>query len=283
MGYIFFAKHQPLRWFFVEILVFTVGLITFHINQKPIMLTKTRPGTSKKSLVSHQPNLDAAIHAAQTGVPVVIYNHPPNLEILRILCQSLGSTHQNSVFPEVREIKADPNSTKSIALSYGEHPPHTDGTFEKNPPPFFILQFVETDRLGGGTSTFWSVQDLLAQMPADYQNVLWHTPVQFQRLDDNGGKAGTIAPMLSYRSPNQISLRYRNDHQVYPQVVSPQSDLTLFNQALDWMKTYLAETEPVKYQAQAGDVIIINNDAVFHGRTALSPQSRRLVRRVWIA
>lgn len=226
-------------------------------------------------------NLEQAVDATRQGQPVVVFNCPPTLENVVQTAALLGKTHDTAgVFDLVREIRNDPQSTKSIALSAAEHPPHTDGSFDDCPPKRFLLQFVEMDGHGGGTSTFWSIPTLLEKMPTVYRNVLSNTPAQFVRSDDNGKTADFMGPMIYSRPDGGIALRYRNDTQVRPQ---PIGDVSLFNEAVGWIETYLAQTAPVKYQAQAGDIIIVNNDAVLHGRTALSPNSRRLVRRIWIA
>jgi hypothetical protein len=63
------------------------------------MVTTNKP---LEIALSHKQNVNAAIKATREGQPIIIFNHLPTLDILQVLSSSLGTTHQNSVFPEVR-------------------------------------------------------------------------------------------------------------------------------------------------------------------------------------
>jgi len=235
-----------------------------------------------RPIIYRASSLEEAAQSAKNGHPVTICNQTPDLETVHRLTSLLGVSHDSKVFAEVRDICCNSNSNKSIALSHGCHPPHTDGTFDVDPPSLFFLQCVRPDENGGGISTFWSIAELLDKMPAYFHNILRQTPVKFERQDDNGTAAQFIGPMLCPRPNGKTALlRYRNDDQVQPQPI--EGDTAKFHEALAWVKTYLAQTPPVEYQAASGDLIVVNNDLVLHGRTALSPNSNRLVRRVWLS
>lgn len=239
--------------------------------------------SSPHELICRTFSSSQAICKTLSGVPVVLVNLCPSKEALLELCNQLSEHYNSAPFSEIDEIKVSPQTAKyrnSIRMSLEAHPAHTDGNFEEQPPQKFLLQFAQVDAGSGGLSLFWSIKQMLDMMPESYRAILSEHPVKFRHLNRDGGYKEFIGKVFFHRPNGQLGFRYATDSQVYLEPVS--GKISTVQNALAWIDTYIANATPVAYQAQVGDILIIDNDAVLHGRSAMSAiyGDRRLVRRV---
>lgn len=226
-------------------------------------------------------SLEAAVRIALANqADVVIIRAGTDEEILNRLTLLLGGAMASRAFSTLRVIQINATKQHSYAESARPHLPHTDGTFEIMPPHRFILQTVETDSHGGGVSLFLGIRSVLSGIPATHLDALVTALVQFRRRDDHGEEDAAVDTILYLRPDGTVGFRWRNDTEVFPEVVDSRG--TLIAKAIEWVSQRIAMLEPAAYAAAAGDLLIVNNDAVLHGRTALHPQSRRCLRRVWL-
>ncbi|MEM9220137.1 MAG: TauD/TfdA family dioxygenase [Cyanobacteria bacterium P01_F01_bin.150] len=119
-------------------------------------------------------------------------------------------------------------------------------------------------------------------MPKRYKKVLLHEPFRFRHRNLDGSHKDFTTPLLFYRPNGQLVMRFAGDRQV---TLMPVNENTGIEQdALNWIKHRINNIPPIQYQAEVGDIIIVDNDAVLHGRSAMSQQggSHRLVRRVYL-
>jgi hypothetical protein len=220
--------------------------------------------------------------AKDGSADLVIVNKEPSLENLEELIELLGEKRVNGAFPGIRDIKYDPAKSKSVAESTGSHPDHTDGSFDKTPPVYFVLQYKITDPNGGGRNFFVSVKELLDQIPDQFREALQKAEVHFGREDESGHIEAAISPMLYTRENGIPGFRWRDDEQVGPSVVDDKG--TDIVGAINWIRQYLKSCPRFFYMAQEGDHVLVVNDKTFHGREALSgTDSPRWLRRAWIA
>lgn len=213
---------------------------------------------------------------------IVVVKVGKNLEDLKNMMMLLGGSRDSGPFDTIRDIRVDLSKSKSIAESSLAHPPHTDGSFEKNSPKHFLLQIVECDESGGGVSTFFSISSMLKAMPEELRSSLSVASVAFGRADDTGRFDAHVGPIVYSRLDGTEGFRWRDDDQVSPKVVDAKG--TKIEEAIGWIKDYLKATLPLLIAGHEGEVFVINNDRVFHGRTPLSgKRSKRWIRRAWLA
>lgn len=213
---------------------------------------------------------------------VAIWNGDPTIENCHKLARLLGGSRRSDMFATIRDIKVNAQKTQSIAESFAAHPLHTDGSFMATPPEYFFLQVVETDPAGGGVSLFLSVEEIVRQLPISWVHALVSASVGLGRFDENRGTTDAAVGQVIFHRPNgNWGFRWRSDEQVTPTVVDEKQ--TQITPALEWITNYLRRCPVASYNAKAGDHIVISNDRVLHGRTELSGNSNRWLRRVWIA
>jgi hypothetical protein len=220
--------------------------------------------------------------AREINCPPLVINIP-NLqhEDLARLCLLLGrGISDPRAFGKVRDIRftGDPSS---IAESFGAHPLHTDGTFETNPPSFFLLYVIETDSAFGGENLLVPLEPILASLAHTHLQKLLESPVRFARRDKDGIVDEWAGALLSYSSTCGLSCRWRYDDHVRPEAVDSY-DTGLIN-AIDAMHKAIESIPPIRYFAERNDLLLIPNKHYLHGRTALSPDSKRHILRAWIA
>lgn len=227
-------------------------------------------------------NIEDAVQAVVNGISLVVVNVGVQRCHLIDLCERLRVYYNNAPFSKIDEIRGVLASTLSIRLSLDSHPAHSDGSFEENPPRKFLLQFANIDPGGGGTSLFWPSEELLVGMPKHYKHVLLTSSFRFRHGNLDGTYKDFISPVLSYRPNGKTVIRFASDRQV--SLTPLHESMVTEGQALEWLKHRISNTSPIQYQAQVGDIIIVDNDDVLHGRSRMSSQEgrQRLVRRVYL-
>ncbi|MEP2892352.1 TauD/TfdA family dioxygenase [Tateyamaria sp.] len=243
---------------------------------------------SLQTLSDHFEEVDnlSDLMRAYEAVPtknILMRNAPLDKEDVLKLASTLGEPFLHGAFPNVRDIRFDPNvGAASIALSSGAHPIHLDGTFAETPPKEFLLHFKISDPEGGGCSVFYSVQDIIAKCPWALVDAAMTAEVSYARKRHDGEATDDmIGHMIEKDGRGGVVLRWRYDDQVQPEVVASKGKP--IEEFIDWVRAYFEETTPISYQAQSGDTIVIRQRYYLHGRTALSSvHSPRHAYRTWI-
>lgn len=243
-----------------------------------------RDNTSR-GLVQQFSTQDQAVQATLKGVPVAVVNLPPTEESLISVARDLAEQLGHSVFSEIDEIKPDLNAEgvhNSIRLSLKRHELHTDGNFQAgDQPSHFLLQAARIDPAGGGASTFLPTQSILKQLPDSFRKALEERSVLFRHKNRDGSVKNFITTVLNRRADGSYAIRYANDPQV--RITPLSSNDWELERALNLVGRYVSEATPVTYAANVGDVILVCNDLVFHGREAISEYGgERLMRRIYI-
>ena len=204
------------------------------------------------------------------------------LWILDVLAEHFGSVRGGTFWQKNFEVKFDPADpasraiTDSVSQSPTEFPLHTDGSFEKEPPRVFFLQCVQNDLEGYGVSILVDIWQVVERLSQQTLKILLETPFQFQRTE-KGITAVTSAPILEFNGIS-YNIRYRNDRK--SKLIPPNEDtkqaLTEFEQI-----TLRQDMQTIKF-LQPGDILMVNNQRMLHGRTALSGSHYRVLRRLWV-
>jgi Taurine catabolism dioxygenase TauD, TfdA family len=220
--------------------------------------------------------------AASKNFPIVIFKGGASLEILEEVVSLFGGAKDNPTFADIRDIRIDPNAKNaSIALSAEAHPPHTDGTFSKKQLTIFMLQCVVEDEKGGGNGLYWSVDDLLKDMPKHYKECLENTEVEYSRVRENGIEIDSYKGPILFKYDGEESIRWRYDSQVRPIFISSSKQQTLFDESIAWVLNWFVTEPPIEIKYKAGDIVICDNLRALHARRALKGVNRHF-RRVWL-
>lgn len=149
-------------------------------------------------------------------------------------------------------------------------PLHTDCSNQAVPPNLVAFAMERQDPQGGGESEMLSAADLVRELPADLVEILRQPVFPFSTKKRY--------PILQGSSEDWRIRYYRN------QINSALGDRgTLpdrLREAIDELDRYLKQPErSVRFGMQAGEVVIMDNRRVLHGRSAMPANSPRLMHR----
>jgi hypothetical protein len=155
-----------------------------------------------------------------------------------------------------------------------------DGRLERiRPPQLLIMQCVRPASVGGASVLVDAervLADLVHNEPERARILLSPGCVTFCRDD----QMALDFPVFERIGPGHYAVRFRYDDMLYTQDWSDDGVHHL-------QKNYLSNPEYMrKVRLEAGQILVLDNTRMLHGRDALGPSaggSGRLLRRVWIA
>ena len=200
----------------------------------------------------------------------------PENKILIALAGLFGKPIKYFGQPLIRDIKPEKGAASSnISGHIDEYPLHTDKSFAHDPPPYFILQCVQPDRGGHGTSIVSDAREAYALIDPSDRRVLREVPLSIKLPDHIPGSDHFQAYIVTGKV-GQEKFRFRYDEMV-SQVTTPElrEAMKRFYQALlDVKKERLLKPH---------DAAIIDNFRVLHTRTRLSGyDSPRHLKRIYV-
>ena len=186
----------------------------------------------------------------------------------RALPYEVRSRNGGEGAPDGRGILTLSSTNKAMQL-------HTDGYAATRPPAYVALMCVRAG--SGGRFGVTRVDDLVADLPRWVCDLLMESVYPIE-----GGKA----PLLwRTRSDDEYAARI-NVHDVWSYLEQPGSKFTLplaHRRAVRRLETVLAASTPAwREQLRAGDVVVLDNTALVHGRSAIGRDGERLLYRVWV-
>ena len=160
-----------------------------------------------------------------------------------------------------------------IDSSHHEHRLHTDGSFSDHPEKIIALQCERPARSGGFS--------VLASASAAYAHLatLYHDRVEAlsngNALTIKRTTASSTRPIFA-RDGNTCSIKFRMPDSAAEVTPAPEVQ-DLFEELC---RFFLAPENRLVFQLQPGEILIGDNTAVVHGRTAFDPQEPRFLRRL---
>ncbi|MDJ0900897.1 MAG: TauD/TfdA family dioxygenase [Xenococcus sp. MO_188.B8] len=148
--------------------------------------------------------------------------------------------------------------------------PHTDSSYMIRPHELVAFQCIVADKMGG-ESIMIPVEDILSQIDSEVLGLLRDSVFPF---------SNNLYPIISGTTGDEQIRYYRS-----------QIDRTLEAEALSLSDKYRAAIESldtvlqqsaqlIQFPLQPGQILLMHNRKVLHGRTGLSPESDRLLYRV---
>lgn len=175
--------------------------------------------------------------------------------------------------------------TPTITEHCGDAALHTDSAFKRSPETYVMLFAYKPASDGGGLSQVLSAQRLLKSLsksPDGHRCIRllretrfpFQVPTAFTKTRQDTVVEWISAPILSGRG----KIRYRHDL-----IVSAlDHGVTSLSSESEWAIAHtareLAKLNPGILSPRSGDLLILNNHRVLHGRTAFEDRDRMLLR-----
>ncbi len=217
----------------------------------------------------------------------VLENFGTDAELLDHLADHLNLKPRGSTFWEKYyllryEVGSD---VLSNARTWREICLHTDGSFEVNPPRYFILQCLLPDEEPHGSNILVDGISLLSRLPSWVKVILSTERFLFCRKE-RAKKSAVISPII-LKDPikdGQIWIRYRNDHNFSLRPVNDKSveKSEIFKALAVFEEILYKVIDKKEIYLKKGDVVIIDNYRMLHGRRKLSQRKERVLRRLWL-
>jgi hypothetical protein len=224
--------------------------------------------------------LVALLRAAPHWLVLVTEQHPIDLDgIIKILA-AMGQHHATtgSELPRISQTKirvdAQQSARQGNVTRYSRTPDalplHTDCSNKAVPPNLVAFAMERPDPQGGGESVILSASDLVHDLPADLVNLLRQPVFPFT--------AKKRYPILQGEGDDLRIRYYRN--QIHSALGEQGTLSDHLREALDELERYLDLSQrSVRFAMQAGEVVIMDNQRVLHGRSAMPVNSPRLMHR----
>lgn len=174
--------------------------------------------------------------------------------------------------PPVMHLRFDREKALGAArqayFTSGEFPLHTDLSYVPSPPNYLLTLCVAADELGGGVSKLASLQDAGQRLSSEDRAVLMQPCFSFENAPNTGEGICANRPIHDVSEGNEC-WRFRQDTLQYPPGAA---------RAVDNL-TAVLEENVVHVTLQAGDLLVLDNHRIAHGRTAFNvPSKRHLLR-----
>ena len=213
---------------------------------------------------------------------IVIKNVPTTKNYIVKFANSIGNIRQTN-FGKYFNVKSVP---KPNDLAYTSHAlsPHTDNPYRKPVPCIQLLHCLENE-VSGGLSTLvdgFKVANYLKEHNPDYFTILTKVKVKFKFIDKNIvlENEGTLIELDDNTNLKQIRFSTRLD---YTPILN-KDELELYYKARKAISTlYNSEKFKIKFKLQPGDLMMMDNYRLLHGRTSFDTnQGKRFLQGCYI-
>ena len=201
---------------------------------------------------------------------VIIKKLPTKNNFIVNFANSIGSIRPTN-FGEFFNVKSIPNPNDlaytSISLS-----PHTDNPYRKPVPCIQLLHCIENE-VKGGLSTLvdgFKVANYLKKNNPNFFNILTKIKVKFKFTDKDVvlENYGELIELDEKKNLKQVRFSTRLDY--VP--ILKKNELDLYYQARKKISyLYNSDKFKIKFKLMPGDLMMIDNHRLLHGRTAYDP------------
>jgi gamma-butyrobetaine dioxygenase len=203
----------------------------------------------------------------------LIRSTPVNVSTLESIAAMIGYIRETN-YGRVYDLVVMPNA-KLFANQGVFVPPHTDEAYRYHAQGLALFHCLQAAKGGGGVTIlvdgFKVAEDLRRENPAAFE-LLTRVPQQFaQRYD--GLDLRSAARLIACDFDGQIvGVRFNTLGSIAPDL--PQELIAPFYDALRKLAVLHRDTNNwLQIPLEPGDLLIIDNERVLHGRTAFNPQA----------
>lgn len=216
---------------------------------------------------------EAIKNLSVTGT-IILENSPCKSGAMESLQHRLGPIRE-VVFGRLHSVVLDPQAY-NIALTPLALPPHSDLASMSHPPSLQGLHMIRNQCSGGESIIVdgWAVAESLREEHPDWFDLLCSTPVPF-RIFDQLSETQSFGPMIQLNAENKIQcFRYSNQTMQALPLNTPK--LNEFYQAyVELSKRLFSPHWQHHFRLHSGDLLLVHNHRVLHGRTAFKADGER--------
>lgn len=197
-----------------------------------------------------------------------------NLLSLSRLFGNINKSHNRANAEGITIVKAIPGYEKYIGTTNKEHLLHTDGPFEKHPPEIFALQ-CEVAAKKGGFSKIVRAIDIYEHLTDLYPS---HLVTLFQPDVFAIGRDDRFAQRAIFEIINdRVFIFFRMEDKVTEIKIQPEAI-----DAFKLIKEFVNNPKnQITFKLKPHQILLADNRAILHGRSAFSENEPRLLNRVW--
>lgn len=207
-----------------------------------------------------------------------VRNVPPQKGELESFAQSFGPLLETN-YGRVFEIVVDPEecSEKNVAHSRRDLIPHMDDTYQSAPPGIIFLHCLMANNDGSGQSTFvdgFQIAEVLRQEDSEAFNLLCYYEFSCRKNTSDRIDMQFSSPIFCLDSDGNLKKVGINN--IYPAPLDlPEEIIEPFYAAhRKLMQLYTDQKYWLKQGLQPGDLVMIDNHRILHGRTAIGKQNQ---------
>ncbi len=210
----------------------------------------------------------------------VTEQNPIHLDMLKQLLVAMGQRGQTPGVepPRISSTKVRVDSQEAAregnVTRYSRTPDalplHTDCSNKRVPPNLVAFAMERPDPHGGGESVMLSAADFIPELPGELVSQLRRPVFPF---------VGERRFPILHGEGDELRIRYYRN-QIMSALGTQQTLPDELTEALDALDRHLNVSQrSVRFQMRAGDVVMMDNQRVLHGRSAMSADSTRLMHR----
>jgi hypothetical protein len=222
-------------------------------------------------------DLDRAASLVVSGVPV------GSDDALLALAGQLGEPSAVGNYGLIHDVAPKPlEEQRDVSTTRDEFELHTDSTALLQPHDCVLLACQLASPDGGGESRILHVDTLRSALAerhgSDVVEALSQPVFPFPLNDPRHGTGFRRAPVLDWEE-GRTRIRYRRDALAMGLAVEPIEPA--HQRALDALEEVVGDARlQASCMLEPGDVLVLDNRRVLHGRTAIRPGAERLLRRL---
>ncbi|MGW3952277.1 TauD/TfdA family dioxygenase [Streptomyces sp. NPDC004752] len=194
-----------------------------------------------------------------------------------------GATAERLIY----EVAPDDAAAGPTHLSKGRaaQEPHTDSPVQQRPHEFLALACVTGDPAGGGLSTVVHAGDIAAVLDerdgGATTALLREETFPFLDTPLRLAEPPVIAPVLRWTPEEQWRVRWRHDALIAGFERHPRAASAAHRAAVEAFATVAADPAlTATLQLTPGDMLLLDNTRVLHGRTAITGTAARRLKRI---
>ena len=206
---------------------------------------------------------------------VIIKNIPTKNNFLIEFGNSIGSVKRTN-FGEHFDVRSKPNPN-DLAYTGLHLTPHTDNPYRNPLPPCIqILHCIENE-VSGGYSTLvdgYTVSEMLKKEKPEYYDILSSVKVRFRFIDKDVVLESWSELIHLDQNKNFKSVRFSTRLDYVP--ILEKKELELYYEARKYLSDlYNSDKYRIEFKLMPGDLMMMDNHRLLHGRTAFNPNEGR--------
>ena len=204
----------------------------------------------------------------------------PDPELTEPVARMFGPIHETSLYGYIADVQSKPVSKLGGETAIHQHP-HCDDVFQYTPPGIVAFHAIVNEVDDGGVSSyvdgFAVAESIRAEAPEAFR-LLTTVPVQFIRRRPGFFDLRGEGRVIRLDAEGQIAgIRYF-DRSTAPLDVDEELVDAMLDAQTEFVRRIISPEFQVNNRLEPGDVVVVDNHRVLHGRTAFDPSSPRRIR-----